>query len=213
MSSDYALLFGRSEKARSEAWQPVLSATRAFGAKYAGVVTRLDWIEATGSWQLTAETRQAHGIREIRAVMAQWDGLALELETRFGPMKLLAWDIGPDKSGFGIFENSYAFALQSEEPDVMEIFEHVSLEVAEFLQTELAVLVGDPALRDWNTVDLGRVLAEAPGPAMEPLLYWAACRSDAQGNVPHASHQWIQRTVGAFRIYVNPSFPSAPTDR
>jgi|UPI00064562A5 hypothetical protein len=209
MSSDYALLFAPVAEPREVVWEPFVAATRAFGASYLAIATRLQRTHNAPDWYLTTETALASTSAEVLGLMARWPGLALELQSGFGPLKALFWDDGGGRTGVGLFENSYAFSLQSEDPDVRETFAHAAVDMARIIGSDTAMLVGDPSFRTWNRSSLHALLQGPPSVSGEPLVYWAAQRA---GPAPDQKHDpaWLTEPIGDFRAFSSPHFIADP---
>ena len=150
MSRDFACLFEDVRTESQSSWQQALAATNAFGAIYSGHATRMSREAASANWQLTTVSSAATSNAEIEQLLARWGGLALELESRYGPMKLMHWQEADAVGGLALFLGSTFFDCIAEDADSREVFECVAIEIATAVGSALAVLVGDPTFRSWS---------------------------------------------------------------
>src|SRR5262245_30256981 len=148
MSRDFALLFPAVRTPRREAVSKILSLLSPIGARYRGGVSRLDYGPSERFWRLSTQSRTAKSLSDINALFDSWDGLTLELESKFGPVKLMVWkEQEGGGTGFGLFETSHVFVEQAEDPDICDIFDEVALAVCRVMNCDAFVLVGDPGIR------------------------------------------------------------------
>ena len=215
MSSDNALLFAASRLPRYASWEAALRELRGLGATYVGQITRLTFDKAAGEWHLTTESRTAGNIAEVNSLLNQWDGAALELGSRLGPLKLLTWRArGALQSGIGLYESSSLFSAQVADADTRSICDAVATRIADALQVDFFCLVGDPAIVERSADETKPLLGKPPSATMEPLIFIVTMKDSSEQTAPFVAHPaWIKRRMGRYVQYVNPAFHAFEDDK
>jgi hypothetical protein len=202
MSRDFALLFPSVPTLPKILISNVLPLLKPIGARYGGVATRMKYGMSGPYWSLTTDTRNAPDLSAIDGLLQSWDGLALELESKFAPMKLMVWKEKGVMAGFGLFETSSMFTAQAEDPDVCDIFDSIALDIAEVTKSD------DPGVASLTREQIVGFLSKSPGPTLDPLVYAAGLKiaSDysAAGNT--ASREWVQHQKDGFLVFRYPDF-------
>jgi hypothetical protein len=213
MASDYALLFPPVHRSPQEVIPMVLPLLGPVGARYRGIVTRMDYSSSENFWRLSTHSKNAGTVDGIIALLDQWEGLALELESKFAPMKLMVWKEQGDGAGFGLFETSRVFTVQAEDPDICDIFDSVALDMARATNSDAFALVGDPGIATMTRDEVIVCVSRTPQPTSDPPVYSAGLKIETHSTADiRPASEWVVHRKNGFLIFRAPEFGKVPDD-
>lgn len=212
MSRDFALLFPSVQSKRQVVVSTILPLFRSIGGVYLGIGTRMDHGLLGPFWRLSMVSNQLGSLSDINEQLESWDGLALELKSKFGLLKLMVWKDG-DVTGFGLFETSSVFTAQAEDPDVCDIFDSLAVEMARATNSSAFCLVGDPGIASISSDAVISCLSSMPQRNVDPVVYMAGVKSESASSRSFSgvAPVWERLMSNGFAIFRAPDF-GKPTD-